>query len=101
MSLRYAQIARDHMADLDGYAMGHNMPSLRAMPVERFNHWLWWMLTRNAKNEQEREKLRAKIWRPPPNTTAPIDSRSPWSAENEMKAFSALKAQLSPSSPAP
>ncbi len=101
MTLRYGQIAAQHWVDLDGYAVGHGLPDLRQMPLERFCHWVWWMLTRNAKDEAEREKLRAKIWRPPPEVTTPIDKRSPWNPENEMKAFSALKMQLSPGPPAP
>lgn len=100
MTLRYGQIAEAHWDDLDGYAVGHNMPRLESLPLSRFCNWIWWMLTRNA-NEQEREKTRAKIWRPPPTEKGPIDKRSPWSAENEMKAFSALKSQLAPSSPPP
>jgi hypothetical protein len=70
------------------------------MELDRFCNWLWWMLTRNAKNEQEREKLRAKIWRPPVGAITaekPIDTRSPWSPENETKGFAALKAQMQPS----
>ncbi|QGZ16722.1 hypothetical protein PBI_DEWDROP_75 [Microbacterium phage Dewdrop] len=98
MTLRYGQIALQHWADLDGYAVGHNMPNLRSLPLDRFCNWLWWMLTRNS-NEQEREKTRAKLWRPPPSHVGDIDKRSPWSAENEMKAFSALKQQLMPSVP--
>lgn len=95
MIYRYGQIARQNWQDLDGYAVGHNMPDLRKLPLDRFCNWLWWMMTKNAKNEQEREKLRAKLWRPPPDLkgTAPIDKRSPWSAENEMKAFAAFKMQ--------
>lgn len=95
MTLRYGQVAKQHWADLDGYAMGHNMPDLRRVPLDRFCNWMWWMLTRSS-SENEREKVRAQIWRPPPDVRGPIDARSPWSAENEMKAFSALKSQLSP-----
>ena len=95
MIARYGQIARQNWEDLDGYAVGHGMPPLTSLPLDRFCNWVWWMLTREA-NESDRQKIRAKIWRPPPEENKPIDPRSPWSAENEMKAFSALKAQLSP-----
>lgn len=100
MTLRYGQIAEAHWPDLDGYAVGHNMPPLDSLPLGRFCNWLWWMLTRNA-NEQEKEKIRAKLWRPPPAHEGPIDKRSPWSAENEMKSFASLKAQLMPGSITP
>ena len=43
-------------------------------------------------SDQEVEKFRAQIWRPPPRTVT-IDSRSPWSPENEARAFGALKKQ--------
>lgn len=95
MTLRLGQIAQQHWADLDGYAVGHGMPDLYTLPLERFSNWVWWMLTRNS-NEAEKQKIRAKLWQPPADHKGPIDARSPWSAENEMKAFAALKAQLSP-----
>lgn len=103
MTFRYVQIAREHWADLDGYAVGHGVPDPRKLPLDRFCHWVWWMLSRNS-SDSDREKLRAKIWRPPLNLDHPIEARSPWSAENETKAFAAIKAQLnlggkSPSKP--
>lgn len=98
MTIRYAQVALQNWEDLDGYAVGHGMRSPKSLPVDRFCHWIWWMLTRNSE-KQEREKLRAKIWQPPMNSTAPIDKRSPWSPENEGKAFAMLKQQLAPSGP--
>lgn len=37
-------------------------------------------------------KFRVRLWMPPKGAEVP--SNSPWSAENEMAAFSALKAQM-------
>lgn len=97
MTFRYAQVALNHWEDLDGYAVGHGLQDPRKLPLDRFCHWVWWMLTRNA-NEQDKAKTKAKLWRPPKDLEAPIDKRSPWSAENETKAFSALRQQLMPGS---
>lgn len=52
---------------------------------------MWWYYTRE-REQADVDKFRARIWRPPPRTTV-IDARSPWSVENETKAFAAFKAQ--------
>lgn len=62
-------------------------------------NFVWHMLTR-TQDENETAKLRAKVWRPPPENTQPIDPRSPWSPENEAKAFAALKMQTGAGMPA-
>jgi hypothetical protein len=101
VTLRYGQIANESWDDLHGWAVGHGL-RLQTLTLEEFCHWMWWMLTRNAKNDAERDKLRAKLWRPPVNAVTaskPIDSRSPWSAENETRAFAALKSRVSPETP--
>jgi hypothetical protein len=97
VSLRLAGLALEHWAELDGYAVAHNMPPLPELPLDRFNSFVWWFFTRNADDPKEVEKFRLKLWRPPPHVVPTRDS--PWSAENETAAFSGLKAALSPGKP--
>lgn len=54
-------------------------------------NFMWHMLTRNS-DKNEIANLRAKLWMPPKGV-APTPE-SPWSPENEMGAFGALRAQL-------
>lgn len=61
------------------------------MPLGKFCNFMWHMLTRHA-SQEDRDKLRAQIWRPPPGFTP--DKESPWSPENEQRGLMALKAQL-------
>lgn len=97
MTVRLGMAAADNWASIDGYAAGHAMKDIRLLPLERFCNFIWWLSTRNS-NEQEIAKQKAQLWRPPPappgKPAVPIDPRSPWSAENESKAFAALKAGL-------
>lgn len=53
--------------------------------------YVWWYFTKDVE-EAERTKFEARIWIPP-KTADPIPAKSPWSAENEMSAFAALKAE--------
>jgi hypothetical protein len=80
--------------ELDGYAVSQNMPPMQLLPLDRFLHFVWHMLVRNA-DRKERTKMEAKLWAPPPEERGkPISPKSPWSAENEMKSFQALQAAL-------
>lgn len=76
---------------VDGYAAGHGLDALE-MPLQRFTNFVWWLATRNSE-PKESAKLRAQIWRPPPQVKT-LDERSPWSPKNEANAFAALKAGL-------
>lgn len=96
MSVRLAGLALAHWADLDGYAVSRNMPPLATLPLDRFNNFVWWFLTREG-DPKEIEKFRLRLWRPPPGRAPTQDS--PWSAENETKAFAGLKAALAPGNP--
>lgn len=72
------------------------MGYLEDMPLERFFSYVWYRLMEN-RDEQEVAKLRAQIWRPPPDldiAEATKDKRSPWNPENENKALGALMSQL-------
>lgn len=64
------------------------------LPLDRFCNFIWWWATRNATDEQEIDKLRAQLWRPPPGVAPHPDS--PWAPEAEAQAFAAFKAQVSP-----
>jgi len=89
--------AAQQWATIDGYAVGHAMKDIRTLPLERFCNFIWYLVTKNA-NEQEQTKARAQLWRPPPvpagTVAPPIPKQSPWSAESETSAFAALKAGL-------
>jgi len=60
------------------------------MPLGRFCSFMWWYCTRNA-SQQDIDKFRTRLWQPVQGEVIPANS--PWSAENETKAFQALKAQ--------
>lgn len=75
----------------DGYAAAHGMPDLRTLSLERVSNFVWWYLVKDA-TVPDMQKLKAKVWRPPPGEVP--DKRSPWSSENETKAFAALSAGL-------
>lgn len=78
--------------DLDGYAVSHNMPDLRELPLDRFANFVWFMFTRNS-NDTERRKFESQIWRPMQGEEN-IDARSPWSPESETNALASLKSGL-------
>uniref|UniRef100_A0AAU8B208 Uncharacterized protein n=1 Tax=Dulem virus 38 TaxID=3145756 RepID=A0AAU8B208_9CAUD len=54
---------------------------------------MWWILTRNAEDENASEKLKRDLWLPPRGVDV-TDERSPWYAGNEASGFGALKASL-------
>ena len=93
MTVRLVHTAVANWETLDGYAVAHGMADLRTLTLERFCNYVWFMLTRNAE-QKDIDKLRARLWVPPPKSTAPIPKNSPWSAEAETRAFQAVKAQL-------
>jgi hypothetical protein len=63
------------------------------LPIHLIASFVWWFFTKEA-DEAERTKFEARLWRPPVEQKAkPIPKNSPWSAENEMKGFAALKAE--------
>jgi len=51
------------------------------------------MVTRNAE-EKDVEQFRIQLWRPPLGAQTEIPAESPWSAENETRAFQSLKSAL-------
>ena len=73
---------------LDGEMAMKNVDPL-ALPFERYlNLVLVWFL--GDRDEAETAKFMAKLWMPPKG--APIPAESPWSPENETKAFAQFKA---------
>lgn len=83
------ETARQNWAELDGYAVAHGMGFLQDLPLNRFVNFVWYILTKDA-SEQDRERLRARLWQPPKGLVV-NDPRSPWSAGNESGALSAFK----------
>lgn len=67
------------------------MHTIGDLSIEAMISYVWWFFTRHAE-DAERKQFEAKLWRPPTKET-PIPKESPWSAENEMKGFEALKAE--------
>jgi len=65
---------------------------LEDMEIDQMLAFVWWYFTRD-RDEKEQKKFEARLWRPDPKSTKPIPKASPWSAENEMKGFAALKAE--------
>ena len=77
---------------IDGFCLGHGI-DLEKLPLNRFCHVMWWILTRNASEENDSEKLKRELWMPPKGV-AVTDPRSPWFAGNESGGFGALKSSL-------
>lgn len=71
--------------------MARNVPRLETLDLDRFCNLVWYWATANAERADV-EKLRAKVWMPPPS--APIPKNSPWSPESESQAFGSLKKAL-------
>jgi hypothetical protein len=90
--MRLTRLAIEHRLDLEGHLVGQGaIYGMEDLPINRFLGYVWWYFTKDA-DERQRDKFKAALWRPPTIDT-PIPKESPWSAENEMKAFSALKAE--------
>jgi hypothetical protein len=68
------------------------MPELVDLPLERFCNYVWWLYTRDG-DQKEVDKFKIALWRPPKGVEV-TDTRSPWSAASEQKAFGSLKASL-------
>lgn len=83
--------ALQNWRDLDGLAASLNMPDLRDLTLDRFCNWLWWTLIRNAETQQQVEKIRATLWRPPPGEEP---KTGPWTPEAEMASFNSLRRSL-------
>lgn len=77
---------------IDGFCLGHGI-DLEKLPLNRFCSVMWWILTRNAGEENDAEKLKRELWMPPKGA-AVTDPRSPWFAGNESGGFGALKSSL-------
>lgn len=77
---------------IDGFCLGRGI-DLEKLPLNRFCHVMWWILTRNASEENDSEKLKRELWMPPKGA-AVTDPRSPWFAGNESGGFGALKSSL-------
>lgn len=83
-------LAHEHSDDLNGHLAGQGAThSIGDLPVHRLCSFTWWFFTKDA-DSKSKDKFKAALWRPP-SKTAPIPKESPWSPENEMKAFSALR----------
>lgn len=89
MTIRLCAVVVDNYADIDGYAVGHGLPDLETLPLGRLTNFVWWLMAKD-KSAADRAKLRGRIWLPPKGEV--ITPESPWSAQNETKAFGAFKA---------
>lgn len=84
-------LAREHRRDLNGHLLGQGSPfTIDDMEIADLCAFVWWFFTKDAESA-ERRKFEARLWRPDPQSEKPIPKESPWSAENEMKGFAALK----------
>lgn len=62
------------------------------MELDELCSFVWWFFTKDAEPDEKR-KFEARLWRPDKKDTRPIPKESPWSPENEMRGFQALKAE--------
>ena len=86
-------LAHEHRRDLDGHLIGQGSPhTLNELDIPEMMAFVWWFFTREA-DDDEKRKFEGRLWRPIKADVAPIPAKSPWSAENEMAAFGALKAE--------
>lgn len=85
-----AGAALDSWWDVEGYAAAHGMGPIADLELTRFLSFMWYMMTKNAEEDSEVEKIRADIWRPPKGT----EGQGPWSKDAESKSFNSLKAGL-------
>lgn len=76
---------------LDGYAIANGGGNPWQLPLRRTLSFIYHMVTRNG-DEKGIAKFHASLWKPPKGVAA--DRRSPWSPENETKAFNAVKAMI-------
>ena len=98
MSARLLSTLEAQWATLDGYAAAQNLPNLQEMDLSRLCNFVYWYVTKDAAKESI-DKYNAQLWMPPKGIEP--DERSPWSPENEAKAFSALSASLGKRTTAP
>jgi hypothetical protein len=81
----------DAWEDFDGLAASIGLPELADMSLGRLSSFVWWALVRNCDTQQAVEKIRARLWRPPP-TVEP--ATGPWCAQAQMDGFNALRTAL-------
>lgn len=93
MTIRFLRLYEDHIEDIDGYVVGHNLDDVLDLPLNRFGHFIWWWFTRNGGDPGEIAKFRSELWRPPRGTMV-TDSSSPWSPESETAALKAFAAEM-------
>ena len=92
MTQRYLASAYAEWDYIDGFCLGHGI-DLETLPLDRFCHVMWWILTRNTQEEGDSEKLKQELWMPPKGEIV-TDPRSPWYSGNESSGFGSLKASL-------
>lgn len=90
MIARLGHLAVTDWMSLDGYAVANGIRPERE-PLPRYCAFVYHMVTRNG-DEKSVTKFDTRLWMPPKGV-AP-DARSPWSPENETKAFQAVKALI-------
>lgn len=90
MIARLGHLAVTNWMSLDGYGVAHGVDPKRE-PLDRFCAYVYYMVTRNG-DEKGIAKFKSALWMPPKGV-AP-DVRSPWSPENETRAFKAVHAMI-------
>lgn len=92
MTYRLVQIALARWDDMEGLRVSQGATtSLGSLSVEQLASYAWWYVT-NGGEDTEIEKFKARLWRPPVGVKPERDS--PWSAQNEMAAFAAVKSKV-------
>src|SRR5690606_34225059 len=61
---RLSQLAVRRWEEVNGYAVAHGLPDLRAMTMGAFLDFVYYLFTRNG-DEQSVEKFRRTLWMPP------------------------------------
>lgn len=90
MIARLGHLAVTHWMSLDGYGVAHGVRPAQE-PLSRFCSYVYYMVTRNG-DEKGIQKFDNSLWMPPKGVMP--DRRSPWSPENETRAFQAVKAMV-------
>lgn len=89
MTHRLLAMASGQWDTFDGWTAAQGVDPL-ALPFDRLLSLIYFWATKDGDPEQV-ERFYIRLWRPPPGETP---TKGPWTAEAEMDAFRAFKAQV-------
>lgn len=91
MTQRLLSIASSHWARIDGALAASLTTDPLDLPIDRFLNLVYWRAV-DGGSEEDVRKFESRLWMPPVGV-APAP-QSPWSPENETRAFKGLVAEV-------